>query len=185
MAAAFQTGHSYLGQSFSELGRKTDSLPCRNSQIYTSKRFNVPADSVSQIHAAQIAGVVAIVGQQHPDPEHRRERTERREVRRRRSALPVRALPSERAAREQPFAPAVVPLGKRGERGHRPARKPSSYLERAIAAGCGIRPGLRAVNLIADFLSRRAVALKCLDLTNGKREVQVKARQFVIAAHLA
>jgi hypothetical protein len=69
-----------------------------------------------------------------------------------------------------------------GPHGHRPAGKPSSYLERAIAAGCGIRPGLRAVNLIADFLSRRAVALKCLDLTNGKREVQVKARQFVIAA---
>jgi len=49
MAAAFQTGHSYQGQSFSELGRKTDSLPHRNSQIYTSKRFNVPADSVRQI----------------------------------------------------------------------------------------------------------------------------------------
>jgi choline dehydrogenase-like flavoprotein len=69
-----------------------------------------------------------------------------------------------------------------GPHGPRPASKPSSYLERAIAAGCGIRPGLSAVNLIADFLSRRAVALKCLDLTNGKREVQVKARQFVLAA---
>jgi choline dehydrogenase-like flavoprotein len=69
-----------------------------------------------------------------------------------------------------------------GPHGPRPTGKPSSYLERAIAAGSAIRPGLRAVNLVADFLSRRAVALKCLDLTDGKREVQVKARQFVIAA---
>lgn len=69
-----------------------------------------------------------------------------------------------------------------GPHGHRPAGKPSSYLERAVAAGCAIRPGLRAVNLVADFLSRRAVAVKCQDLTDGKREVQVKARQFVIAA---
>jgi choline dehydrogenase-like flavoprotein len=69
-----------------------------------------------------------------------------------------------------------------GPHGHRPAGQPSSYLQRAIEAHCSIRPGLRAINLIADFLSRRAVALKCLDLTDGKREVHVKARQFVIAA---
>ncbi len=69
-----------------------------------------------------------------------------------------------------------------GPHGHRPAGRPSSYLERALAAGCAVRPGLRAVNLVADFLSRRVVALKCQDLTDGKREVQVKARQFVLAA---
>jgi choline dehydrogenase-like flavoprotein len=69
-----------------------------------------------------------------------------------------------------------------GPHGHRPAGRPSSYLERALAAGCAVRPGLRAVNLVADFLSRRVVGLKCQDLTDGKREVQVQARQFVIAA---
>ncbi len=69
-----------------------------------------------------------------------------------------------------------------GPHGPRPAGKPSSYLERALAANCGIRPGLRAVNLEADLFSRRAVALKCLDLADGKREVRVRARRFVIAA---
>ena len=64
----------------------------------------------------------------------------------------------------------------------RPAGKPSSYLQRAITAQCAIRPGLKAVNLVADLVSRRAVALKCLDLTDGRKEVRVKARQFVIAA---
>jgi choline dehydrogenase-like flavoprotein len=69
-----------------------------------------------------------------------------------------------------------------GPHGHRLAGQPLSYLERALAAGCRIRPSLKAVNLIADPLSRRTVALKCLDLTDGRREVPVKARQFVIAA---
>ena len=69
-----------------------------------------------------------------------------------------------------------------GPHGPRPAGKPSSYLERALAANCRIRPGLQAVSLVADLLSRRAVALKCLDLTDGKREVHVRAKQFVIAA---
>ncbi len=69
-----------------------------------------------------------------------------------------------------------------GPHDHRPAGQPSSYLQRAVEARCAIRPGLRAVSLAADLLSRRAAALKCQDLTNGGREVRVKARKFVIAA---
>ncbi len=69
-----------------------------------------------------------------------------------------------------------------GPHGPRPAGKPSSYLERALAANCRIRPGLQAVSLVADLFSRRAAELKCLDLTDGKREVHVKAKKFVIAA---
>ena len=70
-----------------------------------------------------------------------------------------------------------------GPHGHRPAGRPVQ-LSRAGPGGQLRASGraCRAVNLVADFLSRRAVALKCLDLTDGKREVQVKARQFVLAA---
>jgi choline dehydrogenase-like flavoprotein len=72
-----------------------------------------------------------------------------------------------------------------GLHGNRPAGAPLSYLHRALGAGtpAAIRPQLEAVKFKSSgWFSKRVDALVARDLSAGGKEVQVRARAFVLAA---
>ena len=70
-----------------------------------------------------------------------------------------------------------------GLHGARPAGAPRSYLERALAAGARLRPEIEAVRFSrAGFLSNKVGALVAHDLAAAGKEVNIRARVFVVAA---
>lgn len=69
-----------------------------------------------------------------------------------------------------------------GLHGPRPAGAPLSYLERARAAGVHCRPSIRITRLHGDFGGTRVVMAAGEDLANGSSRVEIRAKQFVLAA---
>ena len=69
-----------------------------------------------------------------------------------------------------------------GLHGPRPAGAPLSYLERARAAGVHCRPSIRITRLHGNFFGNRVVMAAGEDLANGNKRVEVRAKQFVLAA---
>lgn len=69
-----------------------------------------------------------------------------------------------------------------GWHGARPPGAPVSYLERALAAGVHCRPSVRITRVHGDFFGTRVVMASGEDLAQGNRRVEIRARQFVLAA---
>jgi choline dehydrogenase-like flavoprotein len=69
-----------------------------------------------------------------------------------------------------------------GFHGPRPAGAPVSYLERARAAGVQCRASIRITRLHGNFFGSRVVMASGEDLADGKRRVEIRAKQFVLAA---
>ena len=69
-----------------------------------------------------------------------------------------------------------------GFHGARPAGAPVSYLERARAAGVHCRPSIRITRLHGNFGGTRVVMASGEDLAHGNSRVEIRAKQFVLAA---
>jgi choline dehydrogenase-like flavoprotein len=69
-----------------------------------------------------------------------------------------------------------------GFHGPRPSGAPLSYLERARAAGVQCRPSVRITRLHGNFGGTRVVMAAGEDLANGNRRVELRAKEFVLAA---
>jgi choline dehydrogenase-like flavoprotein len=69
-----------------------------------------------------------------------------------------------------------------GFHGPRPALAPMSYLERARAAGVHCRPSVRITRLHGNFSGTRVVMAAGEDLAGGNKRVEIRAKQFVLAA---